>query len=103
VRPPSARAAIDKLALWLHCRDRVLDPPHGPPPLIARNAIDPTARPGYHRANATIPLRLRRFLLTTRVTVAPAGPAWLHEIKYDGYRLMVRRTSRARGWMTCRV
>ncbi len=30
--------------------------------------------------------------LPTRVPVAPAGPQWLHEIKHDGYRLMVRRT-----------
>lgn len=25
----------------------------------------------------------------------PAGPAWLHEIKHDGYRLMVRRSGQA--------
>jgi ATP-dependent DNA ligase len=25
------------------------------------------------------------------VKVAPSGPMWLHEIKHDGYRLMVRR------------
>jgi bifunctional non-homologous end joining protein LigD len=31
--------------------------------------------------------------LPTRVTVAPRGPLWLHEIKHDGYRLMVRRTA----------
>src|SRR5690348_3547505 len=30
--------------------------------------------------------------LPTRVPVAPTGPAWVHEIKHDGYRLMVRRT-----------
>jgi bifunctional non-homologous end joining protein LigD len=24
--------------------------------------------------------------------VAPSGPLWVHEIKHDGYRLMVRRT-----------
>ena len=30
--------------------------------------------------------------LPTRVTVAPRGPMWVHEIKHDGYRLMVRRT-----------
>ena len=28
--------------------------------------------------------------LATTATAAPAGPEWLHEIKYDGYRLMVR-------------
>ena len=30
--------------------------------------------------------------LPTRVLVAPSGPAWMHEIKHDGYRLMVRRS-----------
>jgi bifunctional non-homologous end joining protein LigD len=30
--------------------------------------------------------------LPTRVQAAPSGPQWLHEIKHDGYRLMVRRT-----------
>ncbi len=30
--------------------------------------------------------------LPTRVEVAPAGSMWVHEIKHDGYRLMVRRT-----------
>jgi ATP dependent DNA ligase domain len=31
--------------------------------------------------------------LPTRVPVAPRGSLWLHEIKHDGYRLMVRRTA----------
>jgi hypothetical protein len=31
--------------------------------------------------------------LPTRVATAPSGSAWLHEIKFDGYRLMVRRTA----------
>jgi hypothetical protein len=29
--------------------------------------------------------------LPTRVATAPAGAQWVHEIKHDGYRLMVRR------------
>jgi ATP-dependent DNA ligase len=29
--------------------------------------------------------------LPTRGTKVPAGPDWLHEIKYDGYRLIVQR------------
>jgi bifunctional non-homologous end joining protein LigD len=29
--------------------------------------------------------------IPTRGTVVPAGPDWLHEIKYDGYRLIVVR------------
>jgi bifunctional non-homologous end joining protein LigD len=36
---------------------------------------------------------LPKFLpcLPTRRTMVPAGPDWLHEIKYDGYRLIVQR------------
>ena len=29
-------------------------------------------------------------MLTTLVTSAPTGPEWLHEIKYDGYRMLCR-------------
>ena len=29
--------------------------------------------------------------LPTRGTSVPATPAWIHEIKYDGYRLIVQR------------
>ena len=29
--------------------------------------------------------------LPSKVTRPPSGPLWIHEIKYDGYRLMVRR------------
>jgi len=31
------------------------------------------------------------FCLPTRSTIVPHGPDWLHEIKYDGYRLRVER------------
>ena len=31
------------------------------------------------------------FCLPMRATVVPSGPDWLHEIKYDGYRLRVER------------
>jgi bifunctional non-homologous end joining protein LigD len=31
------------------------------------------------------------FCIPTRGTEVPAGPDWLHEIKYDGYRLRVER------------
>ncbi len=33
--------------------------------------------------------------LPTRVPIAPSGSLWVHEIKHDGYRLMVRRTASA--------
>ena len=29
--------------------------------------------------------------IPTRATKVPAGPDWVHEIKHDGYRLIVRR------------
>jgi bifunctional non-homologous end joining protein LigD len=31
------------------------------------------------------------FCLPTKSTAVPSGPDWLHEIKYDGYRLRVER------------
>ena len=31
------------------------------------------------------------FALPTRGTKVPDGPDWLHEIKYDGFRLLVQR------------
>ena len=30
-------------------------------------------------------------MLPSKVTQPPSGPLWVHEIKHDGYRLMVRR------------
>jgi len=34
---------------------------------------------------------LYEFLLPTKADKVPAGPDWIHEIKYDGYRMMVVR------------
>jgi ATP-dependent DNA ligase len=31
------------------------------------------------------------FCLPTKAKIVPDGPDWLHEIKYDGYRLRVDR------------
>jgi bifunctional non-homologous end joining protein LigD len=31
------------------------------------------------------------FCIFTRSTSVPSGPEWLHEVKYDGYRLRVER------------
>jgi ATP-dependent DNA ligase len=31
------------------------------------------------------------FCLPTKSTGVPAGPDWLHEVKYDGYRLRLER------------
>jgi bifunctional non-homologous end joining protein LigD len=35
--------------------------------------------------------RMFEFCLPTRAKVVPDGPDWLHEVKYDGYRLCVER------------
>jgi len=34
---------------------------------------------------------LFEFCLPTKSTIVPNGPDWLHEVKYDGYRLRVER------------
>ena len=31
------------------------------------------------------------FFLPIRGTQVPAGPEWLHEIKYEGFRMLVQR------------
>lgn len=31
------------------------------------------------------------FCLPTKATTVPSGPDWLHEVKYDGYRLRLER------------
>ena len=35
--------------------------------------------------------------LPSKVARPPSGPLWVHEIKHDGYRLMVRRDGGHRG------
>jgi bifunctional non-homologous end joining protein LigD len=35
--------------------------------------------------------RMFEFCLPTKATIVPDGPDWLHEVKYDGYRLRVER------------
>jgi ATP-dependent DNA ligase len=44
--------------------------------LARRAGVDPTALPEWIRPQ-----------LTELVDTAPDGPDWLHEIKYDGYRM----------------
>jgi ATP-dependent DNA ligase len=38
-----------------------------------------------------MPKRLFEPCIPTRGTAVPAGPDWIHEIKHDGYRLIVQR------------
>ena len=44
-----------------------------------------------------IPAMLYEFSLPTKADKVPAGADWLHEIKYDGYRMMlIREQARVR-------
>src|SRR5437879_4153477 len=47
------------------------------------------ARPLARRAHAGLP-EWTRPRLTELVEAAPDGPEWLHEIKFDGYRMHAR-------------
>jgi bifunctional non-homologous end joining protein LigD len=38
-------------------------------------------------------MMLYQFSLPTKADKVPTGPQWLHEIKFDGYRMMVVRRS----------
>jgi ATP-dependent DNA ligase len=40
------------------------------------------------------------FCIPTKATSVPTGPDWLHEIKYDGYRLRLERDSKGVRLMT---
>ena len=40
------------------------------------------------------------FCIPTKATSVPTGPDWLHEIKYDGYRLRLERDGRGVRLMT---
>jgi ATP-dependent DNA ligase len=43
-----------------------------------------------------VPCRLFEPCIPTRGTKVPAGPDWIHEIKHDGYRLIVQRDGKKR-------
>jgi bifunctional non-homologous end joining protein LigD len=79
---------IDEIA---SARDRVWGPNGEETPTRSENGraegLDPARIAGAKKARlATAP----RPLLATAATQAPDGPDWLHEIKYDGYRLLAR-------------
>ncbi|MCK1296965.1 hypothetical protein IVB33_03070 [Bradyrhizobium sp. 24] len=40
-------------------------------------------------------LKAFEFCLPTAAKAAPADPDWIHEVKYDGYRLRVERQGKA--------
>jgi ATP-dependent DNA ligase len=46
-------------------------------------------RSAAHRARSTLPTFIKP-QLSQLVGEAPDGPDWLHEIKYDGYRMHAR-------------
>ena len=64
-------------------RDRVWDSQKGEATSVRRPARIPGARKG------PMPVELKPQLATV-AAAAPAGPDWVHEIKYDGYRLFAR-------------
>ena len=76
-------------------RDRVWDSQQGgeiagdPPPATARSAkkVAPARLPGARKR--AMPEKLVP-QLAALADDAPDGPEWLHEIKYDGYRLLAR-------------
>ena len=63
-------------------------------PARNRAAEDDTQLRGARFAIAKPPTYLHpmfEFSLPTRATIVPSGPDWLHEIKFDGYRLRLER------------
>jgi len=55
---------------------------------IASGKATPRARPKRRAARASVP-RFTPPALATLVETVPTGPGWLHEIKFDGYRVQV--------------
>ncbi len=70
-------------------RDRIWGPngEERPARPSRHRAVDPSGSAGAKKAR--MPAEPRPLLACT-ADQAPDGPEWLHEIKYDGYRLMVR-------------
>jgi hypothetical protein len=55
----------------------------GPPALSARKA--------GHEPYLCRMFKAFYFCIPTKSTIVPVGPDWLHEVKYDGYRLRLER------------
>ncbi|MBV8118419.1 MAG: non-homologous end-joining DNA ligase, partial [Alphaproteobacteria bacterium] len=86
-RSAASGRTIDEIAVD---RDRIWGPNGEERPAEARRQqpqIDPSTIPGARKARMPADPRP---LLACAATDAPDGPDWLHEIKYDGYRLLVR-------------
>jgi ATP-dependent DNA ligase len=60
---------------------------------LAPGGIDEKICARMRLCNSTM---LYAFSLPTKSDKVPAGPNWLHEIKYDGYRMMVIREHNTR-------
>ncbi len=45
----------------------------------------------HPRAHLGRMFRSFEFCLPSKSTTVPSGPDWLHEVKYDGYRLRLER------------
>ncbi len=64
------------------------DPPAAaPPPPAADSTLDPAAEPRAKKAKLPDAVELQ---LATLAAEAPRGDQWLHEIKFDGYRIAAR-------------
>lgn len=51
-----------------------------------------------HRRAQAVSHAAFKFCLPTAAKAVPVGPDWIHEIKYDGYRLRIERRARPCGW-----
>jgi bifunctional non-homologous end joining protein LigD len=68
-------------------RDRVWHSNRSDPPPPRASSIDAAAIPGARRAKLPSAIMPQ---LATLATSVPAGDDWLHEIKFDGYRMIAR-------------
>lgn len=67
----------------------------GPIPRAQRKAKVSPAKAAARKAGLAAPLPDVPMMLATRLAAAPKGRAWVHEIKFDGYRLQPRIADRS--------
>ncbi|HEX7718624.1 MAG TPA: DNA ligase D, partial [Woeseiaceae bacterium] len=85
---PQQDVAMDRSVVTGRTMEQIakgLDPVEADVPKQEPAATDAAARP---RARQTRPPRRLKPQLATLVDAVPAGPEWLHEIKFDGYRII---------------